>query len=376
MLHGFYRVKGLLHSKSLIFWTIAFPIFLGTMFYFMFGGIDDLVKFKEVPVGVINVAENEDFVEVLDAVEVEEGVPMFKIFKYESLEKAETALEEESIHGIIDAGEDLSLVVKKSSIYSSFIKTFLDQYKQNFKLIENVAKNHPERIEKVLESIFSDSEVGIKNIPLKGQDKSPETQYFYALIAMTALMGAMIGMHIGVDIQADCSLVGARRNVAPTKKMKQVFIDFFSTYLVYCVMCAVILAFCIFVCKRDFGSNLGLIFLGTCVGSFTGMAVGIVIATFVKGTIQKKEGLCTTFFLVSSFLGGLQAGSITYTLEKNCPIINRINPATLIVNAFKSLAVFGDYRQYAVNVITLLIIGLLCLTISILKLRRGKYASI
>lgn len=189
-------------------------------------------------------------------------------------------------------------------------------------------------------------------------------------------MAAMMGMHTGVDIQADSSVVGARRNVAPTSKMKQVFTDFLASYLVYCVMCLIIVAFCILVYKQDFGTNVGLIILTACIGSFNGMAVGLLIGTFVKGPIQKKEGLCTTFFMVSSFLGGLQAASIPYMLEKSCPIVNRINPATLIVNAFQSLAVFGDYRQFAGNLIVLLAIGLVCLIVSVMKLRRGKYVSI
>ena len=78
----------------------------------------------------------------------------------------------------------------------------------------------------------------------------------------------------------------------------------------------------------------------------------------------------------SSFLGGLQMAEMPYILEENCPIINRINPATLIVNAYKSLAVFGDYRQYAVSVLSLFAIGVLFMILSVVKLRRTKYASL
>ena len=102
----------------------------------------------------------------------------------------------------------------------------------------------------------------------------------------------------------------------------------------------------------------------------------MLIGLLPKGTPQKKEGVCVGMFMVSSFLAGLQWGDITYIIEKNCPIINRINPATLIVNAYKSLSVFGDNTQYAVNMVTLLVIGVLCMVISIFKLRRVRYANI
>lgn len=377
MQHFWYRIKMILRARSAIFWAILFPVFLGMVFYFMFGNIGKVEQFSEVPVGIILEEENDIFVAMLKGVEIEKNRNMFEVKEYESEKKAEIALQKEIIHGyIIVKGKDFSLVVKKSDIYSSLILTFLDQYKQNNALIEDVAMKHPEQVNKLVMKLYSGEEVGIKEIDLKGQDKDPYTQYFYALLAMACLIASMVGMENGLRIQADLSDVGARRNVAPERKMKQVMIDFLASLLLYCVLMTGVLAILIFVYKQDFGSNAGLILLGTWTGSFVGLAAGNMIAVVTRGSRTKKEGINVAFFMTSSFLGGLQWGDITYLLEKNCPIINRINPATLIVNAFKSLAVFGDYKQYAANLITLLFIGILFLAISILKLRRAKYASI
>ena len=377
MQHFWYRIKMILRARSAIFWAILFPVFLGMVFYFMFGNIGKVEQFSEVPVGIILEEENDIFVAMLKGVEIEKNRNMFEVKEYESEKKAEIALQKEIIHGyIIVKGKDFSLVVKKSDIYSSLILTLLDQYKQNNALIEDVAMKHPEQVNKLVMKLYSGEEVGIKEIDLKGQDKDPYTQYFYALLAMACLIASMVGMENGLRIQADLSGVGARRNVAPERKMKQVMIDFLASLLLYCVLMTGVLAILIFVYKQDFGSNAGLILLGTWTGSFVGLAAGNMIAVVTRGSRTKKEGINVAFFMTSSFLGGLQWGDITYLLEKNCPIINRINPATLIVNAFKSLAVFGDYKQYAANLITLLFIGILFLAISILKLRRAKYASI
>lgn len=377
MQHFWYRIKMILRARSAIFWAILFPVFLGMVFYFMFGNIGKVEQFSEVPVGIILEEENDIFVAMLKGVEIEKNRNMFEVKEYESEKKAEIALQKEIIHGyIIVKGKDFSLVVKKSDIYSSLILTFLDQYKQNNALIEDVAMKHPEQVNKLVMKLYSGEEVGIKEIDLKGQDKDPYTQYFYALLAMACLIASMVGMENGLRIQADLSGVGARRNVAPERKMKQVMIDFLASLLLYCFLMTGVLAILIFVYKQDFGSNAGLILLGTWTGSFVGLAAGNMIAVVTRGSRTKKEGINVAFFMTSSFLGGLQWGDITYLLEKNCPIINRINPATLIVNAFKSLAVFGDYKQYAANLITLLFIGILFLAISILKLRRAKYASI
>lgn len=377
MQHFWYQIKKMFRSPASLFWAVVFPIILGALFYFMFGNIGNVEQYSRVTVGIVQEQENDIFIEMMKSVEVEEDTPMFVVKEYESMEKAEEALKEEEISGIVLVkGQDFEMTVKESSINGSLIKTFLDQYKQNNKLIEDVAVAHPERVADLIASLYQSEAVGITEIPLEGQDKSPYTQYFYALLAMACLIASSVGVQNGLNIQADLSPIAARRNLAPTKKMNQVLIDFMATLFIYCILMAGVLAILIFVYKQDFGSNVGLILLGTWVGSFVGLAGGTMLAVVLKGEKAAKEGMAVAFFLVSSFLGGLQWSDITYLLEKSCPLINRINPATLMVNAFKSLAVFGDYRQYAVNLVTLLVIGIIFLAISIIKLRRNRYASI
>lgn len=377
MQHFWYQIKMMFRNPTGIFWAVVFPIILGGLFYFMFGNIGNAQQFSEIPVGIVEVEEDKTFVEILMQVETGDGISMFQTKTYKEKSEAEKALEADEVQGVIllDGGE-IELVIKESSIRSSIIQTFVDQYLQNKKLIEDTAMTHPERVMGLVENLYGEVQIQITDIPLKGQDKDPYAQYFYALIAMACLFASSVGVQNGLAIQANLSPVGARRNVAPTKKMKQVLVDFAATLCIYCVLMTGVLAVLVFVYKQEFGSNVGLILLATWVGSFVGLASGTMFSVVLKGSKSTKEGMSVVFFMVSSFLGGLQWGDITYILEKNCPIVNRINPATLMVNAFKSLSVFGDYRKYAVNLITLLFIGVIFLVISIVKLRRCRYASV
>lgn len=376
MQHIYYQIKRMLRSKSVLFWMLAFPIILGILFYNMFGGISELTRFEKIPVGILAAEEDKNFVDIMESVESDAGTKMFQVKVYREKDKAMKALKDETIKGVIDLSEDRILIVKDSDIYTSIIKTFLDQYRQNQKLIEDTAKKNPQAVSKLVVTLFEPTKISIKEIPLKGVDKDLYTQYFYALIAMTCLMASMVGLNNGCDIQADLSSIAARRNVAPTPKMLQVMKDFIASFILCAGILLLVLLLCIYGFHQDFGKNFAYIMLGSLAGIFTGLAVGILIALFVKGNHTKKEGIVVAFFMISSFLGGLQWGDITYYLEKTCPIINRINPATLIVNAFKSLAVFGDVKQYAVNVGTLFLIGFLCISISVWKLRRTRYASL
>ena len=376
MQHIYYQIKRMLRSKSMLFWMLAFPIILGILFYNMFGGISELTRFEKIPVGILAAEEDKNFVGIMESVESDAGTKMFQVKVYREKDKAMKALKDETIKGVIVLSEDRTLIVKDSDIYTSIIKTFLDQYRQNQKLIVDTAKKNPQGVSKLVVTLFEPTKISIKEIPLKGVDKDLYTQYFYALIAMTCLMASMVGLNNGCDIQADLSSIAARRNVAPTPKMLQVMKDFIASFILCAGILLLVLLLCIYGFHQDFGKNFAYIMLGSLAGIFTGLAVGILIALFVKGNHTKKEGIVVAFFMISSFLGGLQWGDITYYLEKTCPIINRINPATLIVNAFKSLAVFGDVKQYAVNVGTLFLIGFLCISISVWKLRRTRYASL
>lgn len=376
MQHIYYQIKRMLRSKSVLFWMLAFPIILGILFYNMFGGISELTRFEKIPVGILAAEEDKNFVDIMESVESDAGIKMFQVKVYREKDKAMKALKDETIKGVIVLSEDRTLIVKDSDIYTSIIKTFLDQYRQNQKLIVDTAKKNPQGVSKLVVTLFEPTKISIKEIPLKGVDKDLYTQYFYALIAMTCLMASMVGLNNGCDIQADLSSIAARRNVAPTPKMLQVMKDFIASFILCAGILLLVLLLCIYGFHQDFGKNFVYIMLGSLAGIFTGLAVGILIALFVKGNHTKKEGIVVAFFMISSFLGGLQWGDITYYLEKTCPIINRINPATLIVNAFKSLAVFGDVKQYAVNVGTLFLIGFLCISISVWKLRRTRYASL
>ncbi len=372
-----YIIKRSLRSIEGIFWALIFPLFLGLIFKFMFGNLGTYEQFAEVAVGVVEVEANETFLETMQEVEMKDNLPLFKVTEYKSVDEATDALQDESIYAyVLVDGEDFKLVIREMDIYTSLIKSFLDQYQQNYSLIEEVASKHPEQMETLLSALFEAESIGIEEIELKGQDKSPYTQYFFSLLAMACLIASMYGLSYGNNLQANFSTIGARRNVSSTPKMRQFVIDFLASMTIYTVLMTIVLLVVVYVYGQDFGDNFVLIWLVTLVGTFTGLASGYFIATWVKGNAGQKNGICVAFFMVSSFLGGLQMAEMPYILEQNCPVVNRINPATLIVNAYKSLAVFGDYEQYAVNVISLFAIGVMFIILSVAKLRRTKYASI
>ena len=132
----------------------------------------------------------------------------------------------------------------------------------------------------------------------------------------------------------------------------------------------------IFILKVDYGNNLFLVILLTLVGSLAGLSLGICVGTVFKFNEGTKIGLVISITMLWSFLSGMMGITMKYIIDKNIPIINKINPASMITDGFYSLYYYTTLDRYYFNVISLVIFALIMLVISFISLRRQKYDSI
>ena len=65
-----------------------------------------------------------------------------------------------------------------------------------------------------------------------------------------------------------------------------------------------------------------------------------------------------------------------YIVDKNIPIVNKLNPASMITDGFYALYYYDTLDRYFFNISSLLIFALIMITISYFSLRRQKYDSI
>ncbi len=65
-----------------------------------------------------------------------------------------------------------------------------------------------------------------------------------------------------------------------------------------------------------------------------------------------------------------------YIIDKNVPIINKLNPASMITDGLYSLYYYNTLDRYWFNIVSLLIFALIMIGISMFSLRRQKYDSI
>jgi ABC-2 type transport system permease protein len=107
-----YRLKQTLRDRSILFWTIAFPMILGTFFFMAFG---DLAKHDEIateiPIAMVvraQSAQTETQKAFLAEMEKEKLV---SIKSYSTEKIAEEKLEDGKISGLFYLNQDLSLTV-------------------------------------------------------------------------------------------------------------------------------------------------------------------------------------------------------------------------------------------------------------------------
>ena len=68
-------------------------------------------------------------------------------------------------------------------------------------------------------------------------------------------------------------------------------------------------------------------------------------------------------------------GNMKDIIEQNAPILNRINPAAVLSDAYYCISVYNDTLRYQRCMITLLIMSVLFLGIAFLGVRRERYDS-
>lgn len=390
--HNFkYTFLTLIKNKMLIFWTFAFPIILGIFFNMAFSNIENSEKLQVFDIAIIETDEfknNNYLKEAFKSLSSDDETKLFNIL-YINLDEANKLLENKDITGYIYFRDTAKIVVNQSDINETILKTVVDEVLEQELIMKNLMainiekeiKNNPEVLNNINElkiKVYNDvlnliniNEDNIKDI--SKNNMSYTMIEYYSLIAMACLYGGIIGMWAINKCLANMGNVGKRISVAPTKKSIIIFSSALSGYIIELIGLLLLFLFTIFVIKVDYGANLPLVIILAIIGSFTGLSLGIMLASALKSSEDLKIGLIISITMLGCFLSGMMGITMKYIVDTNMPIINKINPASLITDSFYSLYYYNTYTRYIENIISLIIISIIFISISIYSLRRTSY---
>lgn len=397
--HNFkYSIKILFKNKSLIFWTFAFPIILATFFNMAFSDIEKNEKLDIIDIAIIDnesFRENKIFKETFQELGNNKSKEQLFKIEYTNEEEARKLLESDKISGYLLLEEKPKVIVSTNGINQTILKYVVEEIETNSEMFQSVSERRiNEKIQEEIlkgemnldynalsQEIIQETMKMLQNQKIQIKDISnPNLSYtmieFYTLIAMTCLYGGILGMTSINKCLANMSHNGKRISISPVSKTKLILSSVLASYLVQLIGIVLLFLYTIFIIKVDYGNRLPQIILLTLLGSLAGLSLGIVTSTVVKKNENMKTGIILSITMLGCFLSGMMGITMKYIIDKNIPIINKINPANMITDGFYSLYYYGVQNRFYQNIISLILFSIILIGISIISLRRQKYDSI
>lgn len=391
-IHNFkYTFKILFKSKMLIFWTFAFPIILGTLFYFAFSNIENSEKMQVIPIAIVEDSEFTQNVVLKEAMkELGDEQKESQIFSitYTNPQEAEQLLQKGEVDGYLEIEDGkVKVVLKENGINQTIIQSVVEEVLQTSKIVENLSQekikeqmksgntmiNYEEIYQNAIQQI-NETNTDIQDI---SSDRLSYTMIeFYTLIAMTCLYGATLGMYAINNVLANMSHTGKRISITPIKKGKLLLSTILASYITQLIGLAILFIYTILALHVDYGTQMLPILLLTLVGSLAGLTLGVAVGTLLKANENTKTGIIIAYTMFGCFLSGMMGITMKYVIDKNIPILNRINPANMITDGFYALYYYTTLDRYWFNMISLLIFATIMIVLSFVALRRQKYDNI
>lgn len=370
-----YTFLSMIRTKEVIFWSLVFPLALATFMYLAFGKINEVTENLEtIDVAVVESVQNEMFDKIL--VEVSNGEsPLLNPMKMNS-QDAVSALDGKEVDGIIHVDDTISLSVRENGLIATILSSFVDRYLQNEATLTQIAKNNPLALNSAIEALSDDTSY-FKEEKLTDGNTDNLSNYFYAVFAMSCLFASFTGISSVFSIQGNLSPLGQRRCVAPTKKLHVVLTLFLTNEIVQFAIELITFAYMSLVLGLDLSNKYPALFLLLFVASSFGLTMGMFIGSLKKPVTEgAKMGIGVAISMALSVMADLCVSGLMNTIEHTVPIINRLNPAALISDSFYALNTYSDYSRYTSNMVNLSAMTLILFTLTILTVRRNRYASI
>lgn len=374
-----YRIKCIVKDKQMMFWTLLFPIILATLFNLAFSNLSSAENFSSINIAVVKDDEHEkntEFIEVLKSVSNGENDKNLFNVEYTSKDMAQKLLDDNKVDGFIYFNDGIKIVVKKSGINQTILKSFVDEFKQTSSTIKTIIEKNPEIINQgTLNSLMKRSNY-IKDVSISKVNPDTTVNYFYTLIAMTCFYGSFLGIKEVSAIQGNQSAQGARINTAPTNKLKVFMVSMAAATTVQLFDIGILIAYLALIIKVGFGNQLGYIILTCIIGTIAGVTFGTCIGSIIKKGEGLKIGILVGLTMIMSYLSGMMYDKMKYIVNNNMPILGYINPVNLIADSFYSLYYYDNLTKFFTNLSLLCGFSIIFSSITYLVLRRQKYASL
>lgn len=411
-----------LREKSSLFWLFCFPIILSTMFMGMFGNIGEVYEIHTMRFAVVadaNFCKATNARQMLHAMQRDPlrnegcgnamegtapdtasgqvGSELGNLLELQAVPNVKEAKglinADHGVRGYINATEDglLNLTISRASVAAVNDDTGNSGFSASLNILHGAVGMFNRRTITVTELLNTDpgvfreatftKEMGdtptfTKDVSLTHFKPTESVRFYYALLAMTALMSMTFATTTVCATQANLSTLGMRRSLAPLSRFNQLMGGFLASWLCASVSMVVATLYIHFVCKVDFGGRWPVLVLALLLASLTANALGTLIGSLPKLTSGVKIGITTALSCVLSIFSGLYgtgAMNLSDWIQRNAPGFAIVNPTQQITNLFYDLLYYDSYAPFLRTSGILLAMTVLALALSTIFLRRQRY---
>ncbi|MBR2736985.1 MAG: ABC transporter permease [Firmicutes bacterium] len=398
----FIYLKTLLRSRTLIFWTLIFPLVLSVLFHFAFSNLLDSESFHPVAAGVVDHErlQDEGFSSLLDQLsrKTKDNDQVLELHCFESEKEAEAALAEGKITGVYVLTEDeehpVELLVNGSGIEQTILKEVADEYFRGASVVGSLYERAASRPEgaaalaageeprlaetgKTPAELYAETAASGSHFKDISSDRTDFTIiYFYTLLGMLCMYGATFGIHAATETEANLSKRAARVSASPVRKPAVLSAVTLAGFLVLFIETVIVVFFMDRILGVAFGDQVLYILLLCAAGCFAGVSFGVFIGSSSQKSAEFKDGLSIGLTMALCFLGGMMYQDMRYIIKDHLPVLDLINPITMITDGLYSLYCYSDHDLLWNAFLRLAVFGFIFLGAALFCMRKKKYDSL
>lgn len=343
-----YTAISMIFTVEGMFWTVAYPIILSSLFFVIFSAINTRGISTAVNAGITETNPHRVIFNFIPIVHV---IPMEQ-------EAADAALREGSIQVFIE--DDLSIRIYKDGTAQTIVKNIVEQIKQT----------------DALGIPITPSAYRKQYIDSKNEQNNSMMILFYSLLAMVSIYSMFGSISIPERMQANISKLAVRMSAAPIKRFRiylsgvLFFVCFnLASNLLYIGYVMLVLKINLI---TDFAVTVPLLIYANLFGT----AFGLCIGSIPKMAENTKVMLCVFSSLFLSFLSGMMSVSVKTALDASVPILSKINPIALFTDTLYNINILHEYDLAPLFFIVYSVFIALFLSIAFFNAREVQYDSL
>lgn len=371
------RMRTLIRNRTVLFWSLVFPLVLATFFNLAFKNIMNDENFSTIDLAVIDSEEKDVvFLNTIENIQINEDTKMFNVNLVADTE-AYKLLENNDVAAIIESsGKSIKLILNSSGLDQTITKSVIDEYLQTNSAVIELIVLSENNVDEIMTDLMTEVNY-IDEISASKNRANIILIFFFSLIGMALIYGGFWGTDNIINLQANMSTKAIRVAVSPVNRLKILIIYTISAFLIHIFTIAILMFYLLVVLGLNFGDKLLLTFLICILGSLVGISFGSFITISLKKAREGVKVMITTLVgVIGGFLSGMMVVEMKYIIQTKAPFLHYINPVSIITDALHTLNYFGPTPRFYLNIGIMVLMILVFTFGTYLFYRRDSYESI